>query len=462
MKIAAAILSMMLPCLSQEETAVVRFINGDRLSGDLLALNRETLSWKSRLLNQPAAFDIHDVLELELPVGSPPTAAPKATHEAIITLSNNDSIRGQLVGISDSEIRLSTWYAEELVLRRLNVKSAKINSINEIHYRGPNSIEEWKQDQGNAWSFKNGALLCESPGGIAREIDFPDECVISFQATWRGTFRPRMVFFSKNTGAPSAPESGYELVFQGISIYLKKVGTNIRLGQPSHVGALREKEHARIGIKANLKSGKFALYVDEEIVAVWQDNAIDRESLGKGLHLISQDTSSLRISELEVSSWDGLIEDMPDRNVRLQDFEGRFEFPNGNIRPEKPAVEPIPAGRMLLRNGDSIEGEVTGIENEDITIKTQFAEVKIPVVRLKNLAISNDSMETAKRESGDVQATLADGSRIVFRLDQVEEDVIVGFSQNFGTARFRKDAFKRIKFNLYPTNGISLHPKEDW
>jgi hypothetical protein len=71
-------------------------------------------------------------------------------------------------------------------------------------------------------------------------------------------------------------------------------------------------------------------------------------------------------------------------------------------------------------------------------------------------------MEEAKLENGDVRATLADGSRLVFRLDGVDENAIIGFSQNFGTARFRKDAFKRIEFNLYPKNGEVIRQGEDW
>ena len=71
-------------------------------------------------------------------------------------------------------------------------------------------------------------------------------------------------------------------------------------------------------------------------------------------------------------------------------------------------------------------------------------------------------MEEAKLENGDIRATLTDGSRLVFRLDGVEENSIIGFSQNFGTARFRKDAFKRIEFNLYPKNGEAIRPSEDW
>lgn len=468
MKTATLLLAMMFPCFAQQDVSVVRFSNGDRLTGDLLALTGEKLSWKSLLLKEPAEFDLKYVMDLELPAGAPPAVRPVAAHEAIIDMTNGDTIRGQLAGITDSEIRLATWYAGELVLKRVNVKSAKISSVADIHYRGPNSIEEWtNRDGGDGWRFRGGALHAESPGGIAREIDFPEECVISFEASWRGAFRPKIVFFSNDITTPSGPQSGYEMVFQGNSVHVKKAGSNNWLGHSTNAGVLRENERARIEIKASLKSGKIALYVDDQVIDIWQDDAVDRDSLGKGFHIVAQDSSPLRISDIEVTGWDGFLDDVPERRLRIQGrfqggFGGGFELDNGFGEEQKPVEEVIPEGRMLLRNGDTIEGEVLGIEGEEITLKTPFSEVKFPVARLKNISLSSDSMEEAKLYKGDVRATLADGSRIVFRLDGVEEDTLIGFSQNFGTASFRRDTFKRIEFNIHTPGMDSIRQREDW
>jgi|694.fasta_scaffold67525_1 hypothetical protein len=442
MKIATLLLSMMLPCLAQQEGSVVRFSNGDRLCGDLLALSDKTLSWKSQLLKEPADFDLEYVLDLKLPVAPPPADRLLAAHEAIVALTNGDTIRGQLAGITDSEIRLSTWYAEELILKRVNVKSAKITSLTDIYYRGPNSMEEWTLGDGaDGWRFGDSALHSEAPGGIAREVDFPDECVISFEAAWRGAFNARIVFFSKDITNPSDPKTGYEMFFQGNSIQLKKAGGNKWLGHSANAFMLRTNEKARIEIKVSLKSGMIALFVDDQIIDAWQDDEMNRDKNGKGFHIIAQTSSPLTISDIEISGWDGYLENVP---IRIND-----PFMGGIQKVPELARREIPEGSMLLRNGDTIEGEVLGIVNEEITLKTPFAEVKFPVARLKNIFLSSDSMEEAKLYKTDVRATLSDGSRIVFRLDGVEENSLIGFSQNFGTARFRKDAFKRIEFNLY-------------
>lgn len=442
MKTVTFFLALMFPCFAQQEASVVRFSNGDKLTGDLMALTGEKLSWKSLLLKEPAEFDLKYVDALELPMGALPAERPVAAHEAIIGMTNGDTIRGQLAGITDAEIRLSTWYAEELILKRVNVKSAKITSLADIYYRGPNSMEEWTLGDGaDGWRFGGSALHSEAPGGIAREVDFPDECVISFEAAWRGAFNARIVFFSKDITNPSDPQTGYEMVFQGNAIQLKEAGSNKWLGHSRNAGMLRTNEKARIEIKASLKSGKIALFVDDQIIDAWQDDEMNRDKKGKGFHIIAQTSSPLTISDIEISGWDGYLENVL---IRRDD-----PFMGGIQKVLELAREEIPEGRMLLRNGDTIEGEVLGIVNEEITLKTPFAEVKFPVARLKNLSLSSDSMEEAKLYKADVRATLSDGSRIVFRLDGVEENSLIGFSQNFGTARFRKDAFRRIEFNLY-------------
>jgi hypothetical protein len=465
MRTVPLLFALAVSCLAGEEAAVVRFSNGDKLTGDLLALSGEKLSWKSQLLKEPAEFDLEYVVDLELPVGAPPADRPVAAHEAMLEMTNGDTIRGQLAGITDEVITLSTWYAGQLPLRRVNVESVKIASVADTHYRGPNSIEEWTQgDGGDSWSFRGGALHAESPGGIAREIDIPDECVLSFEASWRGAFRPKIVLFSDDISTAN-PQAGYEMVFQGNSVHVKKAGSNNWLGHSTNAGVLRENEKARIEIKASLKSGKIALYVDGQIIDVWQDDAVDRENLGKGLHFVAQDGSPLRISQIELTGWDGYLDDVPERRLRFQGrFQGGFEMEGdfgGADTPVAPKEE-IPEGRMMLRNGDMIEGEVLGIEGEEITLKTPFSEVKFPVGRLKNIALSKDAKETPKIYKGDVRGTLADGSLLVFRLEGVEDDALIGFSQNFGTARFRRDSFKRIEFNIHSPQVESIRQRGDW
>jgi len=464
MKFFLTFLCLTISCMAQDDGAVVRFSNGDQLTGKVMSLTLEKLVWDSPILKSPAEFDLRHVIDLTMPPGMKEPKEAMAGHQATLELTNGDTIHGQLSGLSDKEIRLKTSYAGELAFRRVNVETVTINRASDYYYRGPNNIDEWtKADNPEAWIFKGGALHSSAPGGIAREIDFPQDCSISFDAAWRGAFRPKIIFYS-NDIATTNPAGGYEMVFQGNSVHVKKSGSNNWLGHSTNAGDLRENEKAHIEIRVSTRTGKILLFVDGELIDLWEDDEVEKDGLGKGFHIVSQDASPLRVSNIEVTSWDGFVEDLPNRQERLRDraFRGGFDFDNGEDVGEITEEEKIPEGRMVLRNGDNIDGEVTGINGEEITIKTPLSEVAIPIARLKNLVLKKADMETPKRYKGDVRATLADGSKLVFRLDGVEGDSLIVFTQNFGLAKFARDAFKRIEFNIYDRDMEDIRAQEDW
>jgi hypothetical protein len=463
MKIPALFIALTIACSAQDDASIVRFVNGDQLSGNVQSLSKETLSWESSILKEPAEFGLTHVLDLTLPASLPEGAGEGIGHEAVLEMTNGDSIRGKLSGIADEEIRLNTWYAGELVFRRVIVKSVTISGSSDYVYRGPKDLKEWTpgRDRGG-WTFRNGALYTATPGGIAREIQFPEEFSISFDAAWRNSFRPKIIFLSDDIRSDS-PKSGYEMVFQGNSVYLKKGGASGYLGQAANIPQLRENEKAKIEIRCSKKSGKIVLYVDGEFVDIWEDSDMDVEKSGKGFHIISQDAAPLKISNIAVSTWDGYVEDLPKLQDAFQgrDFRNGLDFEDGSSKPNA-ATDDTPPGRMILRNGDTIEGEVLGIKEDNITLKTPFTEITFPIERLKNVVLSKADMETPRLNNGDVRATLADGSRLVFRLDGVEDDTLLGFSQNFGEARFSRAAFTRIEFNIHNRELAAQRNRDDW
>ncbi|MGJ8633160.1 MAG: hypothetical protein ACSHX7_04510 [Luteolibacter sp.] len=463
MKVPALFLLLLsLHCKGGEGEASVRFSNGDQLSGDMVGLSLDTLSWRSPLLKAPAEFALKKVVDLSLIPAPREPGEQLEGHEATLKLTNGDEIHGKLTGLGDDEIKLSTWYAGELVFRRVIVSSVEISESTDTTYRGPNSLAEWT-DEGtdSGWSFKGGALYSSEAGGIAREVNFPKECSIEFDAAWRGAFRGRIYFFTE--GTVDIPAKGYDLIFQGSSIQLRKRGSNNLLGQSAAAGQLRENEKAHIEIRASRKTGVIQLFVDGEFLAMWEDEAMDAKELGNGLHLVAQDSSPMKLSNIRVHTWDGYVDDLANQQMAM----GGGVFPQGfrdDVRIQNAGgKEEVPEGRMMLRNGDSLEGEVTGIIDDLISIKTPYAEVKFPLTRFKNLALKSENMETPKLMARDVRATLSDGSRLVFSMEDFKEGKIVGFSQNFGTAEFDLSAVKRIEFNIHDRALKKMRARlDDW
>jgi len=433
-----------LACAADDVPSTVRFSNGDQLPGTIESLSTERLGWRSPSLEKPASFLLKNVLDLSLLAVHPGNAAK---HEASITLTNGDLIRGQLASVTDTAVELDTWFAGRMKFNRLMIADIRISERPDFIYTGPSGLDGWKQSGDKpAWTYQNSGFRSVAAGSIARNVDLPDECSIAFDAGWRGSFGLKLVFFSDDL-ASDRPASGFEMTFQQRSIYLRSCKTQKFLGHTPNAMALQENEKARIEIRASLKSGKFCVFVDGQIIDVWTDPDVVRNGNGRGIHFVSQNNSPVQISRIEIGAWDGEVDQVPD--PQLANGLRQFGMQDADDEPEPPPKEKLKAGRMELRNGDSITGEVISIVDGMISVRTPFREVRIPVAALRSVALKPVDLERCKRENGDVRGWFPDGSSLVFRLDQVGEGTLTGYSQNFGIVSFKIAAFNRIEFNIY-------------
>jgi hypothetical protein len=270
----------------------------------------------------------------------------------------------------------------------------------------------------------------------------------------------RVILFSDDPDTDN-PSAGYELSFQRGSVHLRNAKTQSFLGS-AQSQALMESDRARVEIRASRKTNRIALTINDRIVEVWNDPDARKADLGTALHFISGSPQPLRISNIRVAPWDGVIDKMPEPQLGFGAM--RFGMQPG-IKPPPPpppAEEKAKEERMELANGDSLSGEVTSIRDGTIAIKTPLGDVNLPVSRLRSLALKPVQAERSIRRNGDVRAWFSDGSSIVFRLDECGDGTLTGSSQNFGSATFDLSAFTRIEFNIYSRAYEELRGKGEW
>jgi hypothetical protein len=456
--VSLAFIASAMPSRAGETASTVRFSNNDHLTGSMVSLTPARLVWKSEILEKPTDFLLGKVLEITLPASQPES---NARHEASVTLTNGDLIRGQLTSVSDDTVELDTWFAGRMRFNRLMISDIRIAERPDLIYRGPSGLDGWKQSGSKpAWTFQSAALRSDGTGSIARELpDLPDECSLAFDLAWRDRLTMRIAILSDNLTS-DRPSAGYELQIQSRNVTLRSSKGQRFIGQTTNVPMLQENEKARIELRASARNGKVSLYIDGEVIENWTDPQLNRSAFGKGIHFISQNISPVQVSRIEVGAWDGETEPVPD---------ARFQFANrgfGDDLEDQPSSEAVApdanSGRMELRNGDSIAGEVQDIVDGMIRVKTPFREVKLPVEALRSLALRPVDLERTIRKNGDVRAWFPDGSSLVFRLDQVGDGTVTGFSQNFGNATFKLAAFSRIEFNIYELDLEDIRIANGW
>jgi hypothetical protein len=402
------------------------------------------LVWKSAILSQPTPFFLKDVIDLTL---VPETVKMTATHEASVILTNGDVLRGQLTSLVDGTVELETLFAGRLKLNRLMIASIEIFEHKNLIYHGPTGLDDWEQSGRNpAWTYEHQSFCATTVGSIAKNVKLPDECSISFDIAWSSSLALDLTFLSKELKTDS-PASGYRMRFRQRNISLYGGADQTPLGgAPSAPNAapLQENEKARIEVRASVKSGKIGVLVDGLLVHVWTDpdaSAIDK---GRVLRFTNLNTTKLEISQIEVAAWDTDATPLVDPQVGIE-----LAGEEGDETPQPQAVQKPNPGRIELRNGDSVEGEVTAIMDDFVTVKTPFREIKLPVGAFRSIILKPAELERCKRERADVKGWFPDGSAVVFRFDGMSDKILTGYSQNFGTAPFKINAFSRIEFNIY-------------
>jgi hypothetical protein len=452
------LLALLAPAtMGESGKSVVRFSNGDQLSGTMASLDTQRLLWDSPILEKPTPFFLRNVLDLTLQANMPENPAK---HEATVSLTNGDTVRGQIAAVSDDVIELETWFAGRMKFRRVMVSGIRIDARPVLLYQGPAGLDGWEVNEDPpAWTYQDASFRSNAAGGIGRKFDLPEECSIAFDVAWRGQFALKLSLFSDDV-SNDQPSNGYVMTFQQRSIFVQNSGNQMSIGRSNKAFALQENEQARIEIRASLKTGKLCVYVDGEIVEVWTDPNFAQTKRERGIHFAALNTSPLRLSRIAIGPWDGVVDPLPEPTgaggFRQFGLEEMFKDPEGV------PTKQLENGRMLLRNGDSIAGEVLSIGEGIITIKTPFKDVRLPVEMLRSIALKPVDLERCKRENGDVRGWFPDGSSVVFRLDGVGDGTLKGTNQNFGAAEFQMGAFSRIEFNIYDPKFEDLRVGGGW
>ena len=269
------------------------FANEDKISGTPEGIDEDgNLRWSAAFLHQAIPVKPSSIVEMRLEGGSSPKE--EDGHQALLLLTNGDTLRGQLDALDEEHVTLKTWYGGPLKIRRTMASDLEIQRANQTVYSGPEDLDSWViEGEKDAWSLNGGSLSSNKGAGIAREIKTPDRCRIQFDLAWRSSLRFRVLLLS-DEGSTTQPDNCYDLVCQRRFVYLRKrwvdraAGGSKIVGQ-ANIAELAEKENVRFEFFIDRKEGTIALYVDGRQAQVWTDENPEAGSFGNWLHFISED-----------------------------------------------------------------------------------------------------------------------------------------------------------------------------
>lgn len=405
---------------------VIEFLGGDRLHGKIVGMEPGSgVEWERADVKAPIYFSTANVSSIRLATLDR-TNQSGGSSDTRVRLKDGSDFPAKLVSVEDATVKLDTWYGGVLDVKRSAVESIVIaREATGLLYEGPNSLEEWKQQNNReGWVFRNGGLVSSRSAWVGKEFeDLPEKVRIDFELQWAGQLALMVSLMPESLEQYSSGSYTIQLNSGYVYMYRNTENGNQNLGQ-TQVNELRMRNKVKVGIRLDRKAKSIALLINDMLVKQWKETG-KWVAEGKGLLFYGQGQGPVRISDLEISGWDGSIREGEDGESSLE------------------------ADLVTLSNGDKVSGKLVGIRNGEIAFSTSFAQdLKIPMERVSKIDFAREETERPTPGPRMVRGHFQGEGSLLFELKSLTREAADIATESFGEAILKPDAFKSLQFNL--------------
>jgi hypothetical protein len=419
----------------------ILFRNGDLLFGRLNSIDRQNgIQWDRPDALNTFQFSPGNVSQVDFAEENRTESTP-STNMCSVHLHNGDQMQGDLVSYDGQKVVLDTWFGGRLELPKSSVALiVPLGLPKPVLFSGPKGLEGWTMGKVTAgalvesgeWIYQNEAFYAMKSASIARDLKLPESMSLQFDIEWRGFFHVAVALYTAYlhpinlANKETEPQFGgfYSLQLNPFSANLLPVKQNepLRyLGQAS-LQQLAQTNAAHVDIRVNKSKKLVALLVNGTVVKQWTDE--DFAGTGSAVRFVHQGQGAVKLTNIKVTEWDGT-----------------FEEP-AMVTPNKTQ------DLARLKNGDRVIGNVKGIRDGKLRIEAAGTVLDVPVTRVKQVELAS-APPASKTDEQTVRAYFTSGAgSLTFNLEKWTGDELSATSENFGTARFKPEAFSRIVFDL--------------
>lgn len=348
-----------------DETHGLLFHNGNVLSGHLIDIpDPATLTFASEGVPEPIEIDIEALKTFSRTDGFPDRVI---SYASLVTLSDGSVLPCDIGDTIEGKLELRSSYASDIAVPLDELQALSISPWKgDLIYRGPFSREGWIEltatestpphsiiapaEEGvplrRNWDFIGAGFNTHSTVPIATTLALTDSIELAFQLDWEQQLRC-VIAFHCNYSVPAAPNaekakkqlshrervrigdrnswpyffgSGYAITFQGRYVTLFRLGFNedgiatvTRVTSQSLPQDFMQRRQAQFTIRSDRDQHHLALFIDDAFILQWYpqrgDEVPELNSAHKGIGLAStQNNGSLRLSNMTVSSWNGMLD----------------------------------------------------------------------------------------------------------------------------------------------------------
>ncbi len=458
----------------------INFENSDTLHGTFKGITSSgKIIWLNSNAENNIAFLTKNVRKIVINDGK---LTHPFTHTSYVTLTNNDTIPGDITAINSKTVTLKTDYAGVI-----NIAKNKIKSINftphgyNIFYRGPFSAEGWKvndfdvngyraddpfdsspqktkpkkdKKKTQSWEFNSFSWINKSfPGSIIYQKDLPEVYRFTY-SSYSSSSHPYIVLCADGIPPKLKPKKDDKQVYRNTSDLLtSKLGrcliirpnitsanltffdysdtgkaktTNIE-NTLTHSGSYRTSISGKINfdLRVDRPNNTILFYSGDNLVAKWDISTISDKLKGNkfGFATIYRQRKASTVTDFVVSSWNGIV----DPAITLENDDRDI---------------------TLLNNGtDRFSGNVLKTQNGKLEIKGPYADLAIPLDQISTIHFAKKHLvKLPERAANDVTVRFYGTGRLTGTLSRAKDGGLILDSVALGKLPLKQEFITSIEF----------------
>lgn len=439
------LLMFQLPCLraaDSNDADQLYFRNGDVLSGVLKRIDPEGgIQWSRPDAGEPMAFSVNGVERIDF---TPRPVLPGAAEpNCRITLVNNDVLEGVFAGCDGETVRVETGFSGALALSRTLVRRIEfLQRDPDAIYDGPSSLDGWTQGRSQfsgfsstqKWAYRNGAFYVNQSASIARDFKLPDKVRIDMDLRWQNSLNLAVALYTDTLLPVSLLEKEKEPPFGGFYslqlrsyVYLMAITQKdpIRVLEPVMLQELLMTNRAHFSIFVNKQKKSIAISVNGNLGREWIDTN-GFVGTGTGLRLVHQDEGGVKLSNLRIAPWNGVLAVKQDAPVSAsQDV-------------------------VTLRDGQTLIGRVRSVSQERLEQEVIGAVLNQTLSRVREVKFAGTEGPAPTPRRGDVRVLFGQSARLTFHLTQWSDEAVTGTNLILGQVRLNPATCGSVQFKPKP------------
>jgi len=401
------------------DSDLVLFANGDTLHGTLVSLKNGKLEWRSSRALGNMFFKIQSVKGLRL------ENKPRKTrikNNAILYLTNNDTISARVDSINDETVEISTAYAGKVTLPRNAIALIAFDPKDIYLYRGPLDMDTWETRTSGKYS-DNIAIVLGAKLFMEEEsmtwIKIPSApqtpVAFSFEIVNPEKHMDLAFCFFADDKISNATSDSYTLNISNGHYELSEYNADNNETDTIERNSLPMRTTpSRVSIMVDGKQEKFTLFFDGKKAKVCTRAGQAKQGRNIGFLNSGSVDSIVAIKNIVVSKWNG-------------------KKTPATVAFDETILDSASGDSIFLINGDRMVGALKSLSRRNAVFSTEFAELKIPIERIAMISMNEKKQHMAKKHADDAVVNLLDRrGRITLSSISIENGVLEGETENFG------------------------------